>query len=103
MRFWRRTPKPADGRDPKGPPPDFMSCSELVVLVTDYFESVLPTSELRRFEEHLAACPPCRVYLAQMRDTVSALGHLTEESIDAPAREVLLDAFRDWKKSDSGG
>ena len=73
-----------------------MSCSELVELVTDYFESVLPTPELVRFEEHLAACPPCRTYLAQMRQTVAATGHLTEERVQPAAREVLLDAFRTW-------
>jgi anti-sigma factor RsiW len=85
-----------------GPPPDFMSCSELVELVTDYFESVLPTPELVRFEEHLAACPPCRTYLAQMRRIVDAVGHLAEEQVDPAARDVLLAAFRDWKTGRQG-
>ena len=66
-----------------------MSCSELVGLVIDYFESVLPTPELVRFEEHLAACPACRPYLVQMRRTAAAMGHLTEERVQPDAGETL--------------
>lgn len=80
-----------------------MSCAELVELVTDYFEGVLPTPELIRFEDHLAACPPCRTYLTQMRQTVSSLGHLTEDRVDTNTRDTLLDAFRDWKATRPGG
>lgn len=88
------------GRDTtQGPAVHFMSCSELVELVTEYLESVLPTPQLVRFEEHLAACPPCRLYLGQMRETVVLTGRLTEESVQPDAREALLEAFRDWKKS----
>ncbi len=88
----------SDQPDPAlGPPPDFMSCAELVELVTEYFEGVLPTPDLIRFEDHLAACPPCRTYLAQMRQTVTALGQLTEDRVDPDARDALLDAFRSWK------
>lgn len=78
------------------PAADFMSCSELVELVTDYLEGVLPTPELVRFEEHVAACPPCRTYLVQMRQTVATLGRLTEDHVAPEARETLLDAFRSW-------
>lgn len=79
-----------------------MSCSELVELVTDYLEGVLPTPQLVRFEEHLAACPPCRTYLVQMRQTIAATGHLTEDRVAADARETLLDAFRLWNTGRSG-
>lgn len=81
----------------QGPPPGFPSCAELVDLITDYLEGALPAPELARFEEHLAACVGCRAYLDQMRASVAATGRLTEESLDAEARDALLGAFRGWQ------
>jgi len=75
-----------------------MSCQELVELVTGYLEAALPEADRRRFEEHLAECPPCRAYLGQMRQTIGALGRLPRESISDDAKRGLLDVFRDWKK-----
>ena len=79
-------------------PPDQLTCLELVELCTAYLEEALPPDERLRFENHLAACPHCRLYLEQMRQTIRAVGKLTEASMPAPAREELLAAFRDWKK-----
>ena len=73
-----------------------LSCRELVRLVTDYVEGALTPDERLRFERHIAICPPCRAYLAQMRATLAVSGELTEESISPEAREHLLAAFRDW-------
>ena len=70
-----------------------MSCSELVELVTDYLEGRLEPAEVARFEAHLEVCPPCAVYLDQMRLTLRALGRIPEESISPEARKELLHAF----------
>jgi predicted anti-sigma-YlaC factor YlaD len=78
-----------------------LTCKELVELVTDYLEGTLPPAEQTRFEEHLGVCSGCRHYLEQMRQTVRALGTLTEETIEPPARDTLLHLFRDWKKQNS--
>ena len=59
-----------------------LSCKELIELVTEYLENSLPLREKAQFEAHLAVCPGCRIYLEQMRQTVHAAGHLTEESLD---------------------
>jgi len=75
-----------------------MTCRELVELVTGYLEGKLPPAERRRFEEHLAGCPGCEIYLAQMRLTLRLLGRLGEESLTPYSKEVLLRAFRDWRK-----
>ena len=80
------------------PASDEMSCRDLVELVTDYLEATLPAPDRRRFEEHLAQCPPCQTYLEQMRQTVAALGRLPRESISEDAKRSLLEVFRDWKK-----
>lgn len=73
-----------------------LGCDELVQLVTDYFEEVLPDSERARFDEHLTECPGCVTYVEQMRQTMEALGRLCEEDVPSEAREALLGAFRDW-------
>jgi anti-sigma factor RsiW len=78
-----------------------MSCQELVELVTDYLEGALSRADRRRFELHLQGCDGCTTYLQQMKLTLRATGRLTEEGIDPDAREALLEAFRDWKRSSS--
>jgi anti-sigma factor RsiW len=78
--------------------PEWLTCQELVELVTHYFDGALPAEERLRFEEHVAVCPPCQIHLHQMRETIRLLGTLQEEDIPRDARESLLGAFRDWKR-----
>lgn len=78
---------------------DGMSCSELVALVTDYFENALGPAERARFEDHLRSCPGCVDHLDQMRTTIEAVGQLAEEDVPPPAMDDLLDAFRRWRRS----
>ena len=73
-------------------------CRQAVELVTDYLEGRLLAPQRRRFETHLAGCSGCRTYLEQMRQTIRALGQLSEDSIDAEAKDRLLNVFRDWKR-----
>jgi hypothetical protein len=82
--------------------PDDLSCKELVELVTDYVEDKLPASVRTRFEMHLSYCAPCRIYLAQMRETVKLAGRLSEEALPPRAKEALLAAFRGWHRGDGG-
>jgi anti-sigma factor RsiW len=74
-----------------------MACRELVEVVTDYLEGTMGAADRARFEAHLAECPYCVNYLDQMRETIAALGGLSEESIGPRAREELLEAFRGWR------
>jgi len=74
-----------------------LSCQELVELVTDYLEGVLPPDERDRFEQHLAECIPCRTYLDQMRSTIELTGTLGPEALSPQAEATLLHAFRSWK------
>jgi len=77
-----------------------LTCQELVELVTEYLEGTLPPAERAHFEEHLAVCPGCQIYLDQMRQTIRTVGKLTEESISSEVKQDLLQLFRDWKKAD---
>ena len=78
---------------------DEMSCKELVEVVTDYLEGVLPSQDRARFEEHLGQCPGCQTYLEQMRQVIHTLGKLNEDSIPPGAWETLQQAFRNWKRA----
>jgi anti-sigma factor RsiW len=74
-----------------------MTCRELVELVTDYLEDRLEEADRHRFDGHLDECPDCREYVEQMRQTVRALGTVSEDALSAPARDALLDAFESWR------
>jgi anti-sigma factor RsiW len=76
-----------------------LTCVELVELVTDYLEGTLPPDDARRFEEHIAMCEGCTVYVEQMRATLRLLGEIPPESLSPDAERDLLDAFRDWRAS----
>lgn len=71
-----------------------ITCTELVEIITDYLEGTMQEAVRRRFEGHLDECPYCVNYLAQMRQTIAALGELSEESIAPDGREALLETFR---------
>ena len=74
-----------------------MACAELVEVITDYLEGTLPEQDRQRFEAHLDECPFCVTYLEQMRETIDALGGLSEESLSPETQEQLLEAFRGWR------
>lgn len=77
---------------------DALSCQELVELVTDYLEGVMPAELRERFDEHIARCKGCTRYLEQMQLTIRLTGRLTPESITPEAERTLLDAFRSWTR-----
>ena len=77
---------------------DELSCQELVELVTDYLEGMLPAEMRERFERHIAHCSGCQTYLEQMRAAIRVTGTLTRESLSPEAEVALLDAFRGWKR-----
>jgi anti-sigma factor RsiW len=74
-----------------------MECKELVEAVTAYLDGTLSDTDRRRFDNHLATCPHCSEYLAQMRDTIARLGTLDEDTLSDDTRERVMAAFRDWR------
>ena len=62
-----------------------MRCQELVEVITDYLEGAMAPEDVERFDEHISLCEGCRIYLEQMRTTITALGHIPPESLDAEA------------------
>ena len=70
-------------------------CRDIVELVTDYLDDALDIATRLRFEEHLAACPPCREYLSQMRTAAALARGLAESPLSPARRQDLMKAFRE--------
>jgi anti-sigma factor RsiW len=75
-----------------------MACNEIVETVTAYLDGTLDPVDRSRFDAHLAECPHCTEYLAQMRATIERLGRFDETTLSQSARKQLLAAFRDWRE-----
>jgi predicted anti-sigma-YlaC factor YlaD len=73
-----------------------MPCNELVELVTAYFERALSDTDTQRFDEHLAECDACRLYLEQLRTTIALAGRIEPERMPPQMQDALGQAFRDW-------
>ncbi len=74
-----------------------IDCADLVELVTEYLEGALDEPTAAEIEAHLALCPECDTYVAQMRETIQVLGHVPVESLSDEAVAELMSAFRDFK------
>ena len=72
-------------------------CQQAVELVTDYLEGALGGSARRRFEKHLAGCPLCTEYLAQIRETIRLAGRVTPEDLTPQMRDDLTDLYHRWR------
>jgi hypothetical protein len=84
--------------DPKAAPGN-LTCRELVELVTDYLEDILPRQIRDRFEEHLRACEGCATYLDQLRILLRAFGQLRDEWVARPVLGSLREVLAAWKRS----
>ena len=62
-----RRPRPA------APTTDALACKQLVELVTDHLEGVLPTAIKAQFDDHLDDCQPCTEYVHQIELLLGAL------------------------------
>jgi anti-sigma factor RsiW len=78
---------------------EHISCQEVVELVTDYVEGALDADETSLFEQHLNFCDGCVWYVDEMRTTIATVGRVEEEEVPPDARDRLMAAFRDWKRS----
>jgi len=72
-------------------------CVEVVELVTDYLEGALSRRDRRRFERHLAGCPHCTEYLAQMRQTLRLTGRLVPEDLSPEMQREFTAIYRRWR------
>jgi predicted anti-sigma-YlaC factor YlaD len=78
-----------------------LNCPEVIGLATEYLEGTLAEPESARVDRHLARCPPCATWYAQLREVSRLLRQLAHEEAPVPERTRgrLLAAFRAWKRS----
>jgi anti-sigma factor RsiW len=79
--------------------PGGISCREVVEVVTDYLEGALSDEDRARMEAHLELCPPCVLYVEQIRTTRRLAAEAEAELAQRPDREALLAAFRDFRRA----
>jgi anti-sigma factor RsiW len=72
-------------------------CQQAVELVTDYLEGTLSRQARLRFEAHLAGCPDCTEYLAQMRETIRLTGRLEPEDLSPQVRDEFVELYLRWR------
>jgi anti-sigma factor RsiW len=65
--------------------------------MSDYVDGVLGERDRARLDEHLAGCPHCTEYLAQLRATIDALGHAEPHDLSDEAIDELVDVYRRWR------
>jgi anti-sigma factor RsiW len=78
--------------------PGGISCREVVEIVTDYLDGALSPEDQARMEAHLEACPPCVLYVEQIRTTRRLAAEAEAELEERPDREALLAAFREFRR-----
>jgi anti-sigma factor RsiW len=77
-------------------------CQQAVELVTDYLEGTLARADRRRYEAHLAGCPHCTEYLAQMRKTIELTGTLTADDLTPQMQDDFIALYRQWHEDQPG-
>ena len=85
MAWWRRRRQRA------------IVCREAVRLMADYLEGALAAGDAARLESHLAGCPHCSEYLAQLRVTIDALGRVEPDDLSPEALDELVGLYRRWR------
>jgi anti-sigma factor RsiW len=76
-----------------------LDCRHAVALVAAYLDGALDPADRERLEAHLAACPHCSEYVAQIRITIDALGHAEPEELSEEAVDELVGLYRSWQQS----
>ena len=82
-----------------GADPALADWAAVVELVTDYLEGALDAAEASLFEEHVNFCDGCEWYVDELRTTIATVGRIGMEHVPGEARERLLTAFREWRRS----
>jgi anti-sigma factor RsiW len=72
-------------------------CQEAVALMSDYVDGVLEQRDRTRLDAHLAGCPHCTEYLAQLRATIDALGHAEPDDLSDDALDEFVELYRRWR------
>ena len=62
-----------------------------------YLDGELAATDRARLERHLAGCPHCSEYLAQIRATIDALGRVGPDDLPEAVVDDLVGLYRRWR------
>ncbi len=82
---------------------DDITCREVLELLTEYLEGALAPAVEAAVATRLDGCDGCRHYLEQFNASIAATAELREDTVPADVREMLLAAFRAWRRPDLEG
>ena len=71
-------------------------CRQAVELMSDYVDGAPSDRDRLRLEAHLADCPHCSEYLAQLRVTIDALGQAQPEDLPEEAVDEMVALYLRW-------
>jgi anti-sigma factor RsiW len=98
MTDWRRfMPRRLARAGRRAPASAELTCREMVELVTAYLDDAIEPAQRAALERHLAGCPHCTEYFAQIRLVRAAAGRVEPEDIAPQARQELLALFSRWQ------
>ena len=72
-------------------------CREMVELMTAYLDGALEPAQHAAFERHLAGCPHCSEYLAQIKLVRETAGRVEPEDVAPEARRDLMALYEQWR------
>jgi anti-sigma factor RsiW len=72
-------------------------CRQAVELMTDYLDDALSPRDRVRLVAHLADCPHCSEYLAQIRVTIATLGRIEPDDLEPEVVGELVALYRRWR------
>ncbi len=73
---------------------ELSECADVVELVSAYLDGELAPSMADAVRAHLALCPGCTTYFAQVRSTVEQVRTLEADDLPVSLRDDLMEAFR---------
>lgn len=76
---------------------DELACRDAVALMTDYLDGALARRARAGLEVHLAGCPHCTEYLAQLRSSIALAGRIAAPEPDAETTRALAELYRSWR------
>lgn len=76
-------------------------CQQAAGLVTDYLDGALTRAWRHRLEAHLAGCPDCPEYLAQMRAIIALAGRITPDDLAPATHSEFIGLYRRWRAGDA--
>lgn len=85
LRFWRRR--------------HALACRDAVALMAAYLDGELAVADRARLEEHLAGCPHCSEYLAQLRVVIDVAGEVTPDDLDDETLGELVGLYERWRST----